>query len=113
MCVVVLPFSTSLMSEYLTASTGQHLAAVIYGGWFLLFALVVLVMQRHLLINRADLLREQPTPPLRRSIVRRSAVGVIPYLLATLGGLLSPYLTLAIGGAVAVFYALPIPDRRG
>ena len=31
MCIVVLPFSTSLMAAYLTAPAG-HLAAVIYGG---------------------------------------------------------------------------------
>lgn len=113
MCIVMLPFTTSLMAEYLTAPTGQHLAAVIYGGSFLVFALVFLAMQRHVLINRAHLLRD-PTPAvLRRSILRRTAVGVLPYLLATLGGLLSPYFTLAISAAVAVFYSLPAPDRSG
>jgi len=111
MCIVVLPFTTSLMAEYLTAPTGQHLAAEIYGGSLLVFALVFLAMQRHVLINRAQLLRD-PTPPvMRRSILRRTAVGVLPYLLATVGGLLSPYFTLTISAAVAVFYSLPAPDR--
>ena len=113
MCIVVLPFTTSLMAEYLTAPAGQHLAAVTYGGSFLVFALVFLAMQRHVLINRAHLLREPTPPALRRSILRRTAVGVLPYLVATLGGLLSPYFTLAVSAAVAVFYSLPAPDRRG
>jgi len=112
MTIVVLPFTTSLMSAYLTAPAGQHLAAVIYGGSFLVFRLVFLVMQRHLLIHRAHLMHEPPTPALRRAILRRTAIGVVPYLLATLGGLLSPYLTLAINGSVALFYSLPAPDDR-
>lgn len=112
MTIVVLPFTTSLMSAYLTASTGQHLAAAVYGGSFLLFRAVFLVMQRHLLINRAHLLREPPSPALRRTILRHTAVGVVAYLLAALGGLLSPYLTLVIVAAVALFYSLPAPDRR-
>ena len=112
MTIVVLPFTTSLMSAYLTAHAGQHLAAVIYGGSFLLFRLVLLVIQRHLLISRVHLMAEPPTPALRRAILRRAAVGVVPYVLATLGGLLSPYLTLAIVAAVALFYSLPAPDRR-
>jgi uncharacterized membrane protein len=112
MTIVVLPFTTSLMSAYLTAHAGQHLAAVIYGGSFLLFRLVFLVIQRHLLTNRTHLMHQPPSPALRRAILRRTAIGVVPYLLATLGGLLSPYLTLAIVAAVALFYAVPAPDRR-
>ena len=112
MTIVALPFTTSLMAEYLTARAGQHLAAVIYGGSFLVFGLVLLFMQRHLLTNRAHLLFERPTPELRRAILRRTAIGVVPYLLASLGGLFSPYLTLAILAAVALFYSLPAPDRR-
>lgn len=113
MTIVVLPFTTSLMSAYLTAPAGQHLAAAIYGGSFMLFRLVFLVTQRHLLINRAYLMHEPPTPALRRAILRHTAVGAVAYLLAALGSLLSPYLTLAIVAAVALFYSLPAPDRRG
>src|ERR1700716_3602291 len=41
----VLPFSTALMAEYLNASHGENLAAVIYGGSFLLMSLAVFAMQ--------------------------------------------------------------------
>jgi len=40
-------------------------------------------------------------------VLRRNARGLLPYALATVGAILSPYLTLIICGAVAVFYALP------
>lgn len=112
MTIVALPFTTSLMSAYLTAPAGQHLAAAVYGGSFLLFRVVFLVMQRHLLIHRAHLMQEPPSAALRRAILRHTGVGVVAYLLAALGGLLSPYLTLAIVAAVALFYSLPAPDRR-
>ena len=58
-------------------------------------------------------MHELPPPAVRRSILRRTAVGVVPYLLATLGGLLSPYLTLTICAVVAVFYSQPAPRRHG
>jgi uncharacterized membrane protein len=103
----VLPFSTALMADYLNADHGQNLAAVVYGGSFLVMSVVFLVMQRHLLIAKHHLLHDSLTPGVRRSLLRRNAAGVAPYTIATVGGLATPYLTLAICGALAVFYALP------
>lgn len=103
----VLPFSTALMARYLQAPHGQNLAAVIYGSSFLVMALVFFVMQRHLLIAKQQLLHDHLTPEIRRSVLRRNAMGLAPYAVAAAGGALTPYLTLAICAAVAVFYALP------
>ncbi len=107
MCIVVLPFTTSLLAQYLDASHGQHLAAFVYGSSFLLMSLVFFAMQRHLLNNRAHLLEENIDEHVRRSILRRNAIGLAPYTLATAAALLSPYVTLAICGLIAIFYALP------
>ena len=107
MCVVVLPFTTSLMAEYLTAALGQHVAALIYGGSFLLMALLFVIMQRHLMVNRRHLLDPRMTEPIRRWVLRRNAAGIVPYALATVGGILSQYFTLAVCGLIALFYALP------
>jgi uncharacterized membrane protein len=107
MTVALLPFTTALMAAYLKASDGGNLAAVIYGGSFLLMALAFFAMQRHLLRARVHLLHEHLTPELRHAVLRRNATGLLPYAFATIGGVLSPYLTLAVCGAVAVFYALP------
>ncbi len=105
--IVVLPFSTSLMAEYLQAAHGEQLAAVVYGGSFLLMSLLFVVLQRHLLVTKRHLLDERVTPEVRRSVLRRNAAGVAPYALATAGGVLTPYLTLAVCAALAVFFALP------
>jgi uncharacterized membrane protein len=103
----VLPFSTALMAEYLNASHGQNLAAVVYGGSFLLMSLAFFAMQRHLLITKQHLLRDHLTPEVRQAVLRRNAMGLLPYAVATVGGIVSPFLTLAICAGVAVFYALP------
>ena len=103
----VLPFSTALMAEYLDASHGQNLAAVIYGGSFLLMSLAFFAMQRHLLLSKQHLLKDHLTPEVRQAVLRRNAMGLLPYAVASVGGVLSPYLTLAICAGVAVFYALP------
>src|SRR4051795_7699837 len=75
----VLPFSTALMAEYLNESEGQNLAAVIYGGSFLLMSLAFFAMQRHLLVTKGHLLDERLRPDLRRAVLRRNAIGLLPY----------------------------------
>ena len=107
MSIVVLPFTTSLLADYLTAEHGQHLAAVIYGGSFLVMSLLFVLLQWYMLVKRQHLLQEHITLAVRRDILRRNAFGIVPYTLATLGGLLSPYLTLGICALLAVFFALP------
>jgi uncharacterized membrane protein len=103
----VLPFSTALMAEYLNAEHGQNLAAVVYGGSFLLMSVAFFAMQRHLLLTKQDRLQDRLTPELRQAVLRRNAIGLLPYTVATVGGILSPFLTLAVCAGVALFYALP------
>jgi hypothetical protein len=80
---------------------------VIYGGSLLLMGLAFFAMQQHLLRARIHLLAEHLTPEVRRSVLRRNAAGLVPYAVATVCGIFSPYLTLVLCGLVAVFYALP------
>ncbi|HUA06318.1 MAG TPA: TMEM175 family protein [Solirubrobacteraceae bacterium] len=108
MSIAVLPFATSLMAAYLRKSEGQHLAAAIYSGSFLLMALFFSILNRHLLLVKPDRLREEIPVERRRQILARSISGVIPYAIATALAAVSSYLTLAICGALAVFYAFPI-----
>jgi uncharacterized membrane protein len=107
MTIAVLPFSTALMAAYLKESDGQNLAAVIYGGSFVLMSVSFFAMQRHVLGAKAHLMHESVTPVVRRWVLRRNAIGLLPYALATLGGIVSPYLTLVVCALVAGFYALP------
>jgi uncharacterized membrane protein len=108
MSIALLPFATSLMAAYLRKSEGQHLAAAIYSGAFLVMALFFTALNRHLLLVKPHRLREQLPLKRRRQILARSVSGVIPYAIATALAVVSSYLTLAICGALAAFYALPI-----
>jgi uncharacterized membrane protein len=105
--ICLLPFSTALMARYLTQGRGQHLAAAIYGASFLLMSLAFFAIQRHVLQRRVHLLHDDMTPALRRLVLRRNAVGLLPYAIATAAGALSPYVTLVMTGAVAAYYAAP------
>jgi uncharacterized membrane protein len=108
MSIVLLPFATELMAAYLRASSGQSLAAGVYSGAFLLMSLTFAALNHHILLERAHMLRTDLSLEHRRRVLGRSIIGLVPYLVATALAVVSPYLTLAICGAVAVFYALPI-----
>lgn len=103
----VLPFSTALMAQYLRAAHGQHLAAAVWSGSFLVMSVAFFAMHRHLLVTKHYLLQAYLTPEVRRSVLRRNAAGLLPYAIAAVGAILSPYFTLAICALIAVFYALP------
>jgi uncharacterized membrane protein len=108
MSIAVLPFATDLMADYLRQSSGQHLAAAIYSGAFLVMASFFSVLNRHLLLVKPHRLRQEIPLQQRRQILARSVSGVIPYAIATALAIVSPYVTLGICAALAVFYAFPI-----
>ena len=105
--VVVIPFGTSLLADYLTAGQGDHLAAGVYAGILLAMAVAFSVLNGHILFRRPHMLRFQLSLEERRLIFLRSASGVIPYALATALAVVSPYATLGVTAALAAFYALP------
>lgn len=110
LCIVVLPFTTSLLATYLDAPRGGHLAALVYAGSFLVTSSVFVAMQCHLLLRRPHLLREPQTNSDRRAILMRAAIAPPAYLLAGAAGLVTPYLTLAVCVALGIFYLLA-PSR--
>jgi uncharacterized membrane protein len=107
MSICVLPFSTSLFATYLREARGEHLAAAVYGGALLVMGLLFVVLNRHILISKAHLLQPELTEKRRRELLTRNITGILPYFVATAVAFISPYLTLGITAAVAVFYALP------
>ncbi len=108
MWVALLPFATSLMTDYLRLGHGEHLALAIYAGTLLVMSISFVTLNWFILFRRPQLLRDQLDLAARRRIVSRGAVGLAPYALAAALAVLSPYLTLAICVAVAIFYSLPI-----
>ena len=111
--VSVLPFTTSLMATYLKESNGEDLAAAVYGGSFMVMGLVFGAANRHILFRRPGALKQPISPVAARRITRFSALGNVPYLLATVLAFVSPYITLGICAACAIYYSLPIASRAG
>jgi uncharacterized membrane protein len=109
--VGLLPFTTALMAAYLKESEGEALAAAIYAGSFLLMSVAFATTNRTILFRKHHLLSTSIDAATRRSIIGRGVAGLAPYLAATILAIVSPYLTLAICGAVAVFYASPFASR--
>jgi len=103
----VLPFTTALVAAYVKQGHGQHLAAAIYAGSYLLMSIAFAATNRHVLFAKTSLHRLPLDEQERRSILKRGVVGLAPYLIATGLAAVSAYATLAICAAVAVFYALP------
>jgi uncharacterized membrane protein len=108
MTVSVLPFTTALMAEYLKEGQGERLAAGLYAGSFLLMSLVFAGMNRHILFSRTEYLAVDVSAAARRRALNLGILGLAPYLVATLLALVTPYLTLGICAATAVYYALPL-----
>jgi uncharacterized membrane protein len=108
MTIGVLPFATDLMASYLKEGRGQHLAAAIYGGAYLLMSIAFASLNAHILLRKAHLHYEQLPVDQRRRILGRSLTGLLPYAIATGLAAVSPYATLAICAAIAVYYASPL-----
>lgn len=108
MTIAILPFATSLMATYLTQVQGEHLAAALYAGALLLMSLAFSVFNWQVLLRRPHLLHAHLEPTRRREILKRTVSGIVPYAVATAIAPFSPYATLVICAAVAVFYALPV-----
>ncbi len=108
----VLPWSTALMADYLTSGSGSKLAAFIYGASLVAMSLSFYALQRHILFGEHDLLKDDVGEEERAAINRRNRTGLLPYLIATPAALISPYITLVVSFALAVFYALPLGLTR-
>ncbi len=106
--IAELPFATNLMATYLKESNGENLAAAVYAGSFLMMSITFAALNRHILFLKSHLLVTPLPEDRRRKIFSRFIVGLVPYALATVLALVSPYITLIICAAIAAFYALPI-----
>jgi uncharacterized membrane protein len=108
MSIGILPFATELMARYLRESHGQTLAAAVYSGSLLVMSVFFGVLNRHIMLVKPSLLSEEVAPERRRQIFSRAVTGLLPYAIATALAPVSPYLTLGICAAVAVFYTRPV-----
>ena len=102
MLVTVVPFPTSLVSEYLTTPAAATACAV-YAGIFvvinLAYNLLWWIITHHRLLNPAI------SPVQVRVLTRNFLLGFPAYMLATLLAFLSPYVSIAICSGLWIFWA--------
>lgn len=103
MLTTVVPFSTSLVTEYLR-SPAAKLACAVYGGVFVVMSLAFSLLWYGVLADRKLLKPDASTEVVER-INRNYRLGTPAYALATAGAFVSPYLTIGICTALWVFWA--------
>jgi TMEM175 potassium channel family protein len=109
--VSILPWPTALLAEYTREGTAddQRLAVLIYGATSTAMAVSFNILWRYLL-RRTTLHKPGLDPGMLRVRNRRYNIGLAVYPAATLIGLASTPLFLALMLALAALYLLPTPD---
>jgi TMEM175 potassium channel family protein len=108
MLTTVVPFSTSLVSEYLRLPAAK-MACAVYGGVFVVMALSFSLLWYGVLSDRALLRPDAPKQVIER-INRSYRIGPV-YVVATAGAFVSPYVTIGICTALWVFWAFTARDE--
>lgn len=111
LCVAFIPFPTSVLADNLAhGGTDQRTAAVFYNGVFTLTAVCYNLLWQ--VAARGNRLIEKGSEEAAAVVTRRYRYGVPSYLAAALVALVSTPASLAIDGAVALFYLLPLGSRN-
>ena len=109
MCVAFIPFPTAVLSEHLsTSGTDQTTAAIFYSGTFTVTAVFYNLLWRVAATNNRLIVKGSEAAA--AEVTRRFRYGVPTYLAATLVAIVSVPVSLAIDGALALFYILPSKD---
>lgn len=109
--VTVVPFPTSLLSTYLVESHNrgdQVTAAVMYQGTYVALALAFNLVWLWAARGRR-LLDGRLHPQYAETVTRRFRWGPASYLLCVVIAFWSPYASLALNAALAVYWAWPNP----
>lgn len=113
MFVGILPWTTAVLAEYLREHEGEHLAAGIYSASFLAMSIAFYAMHRHLLLGKPHLVDASLDERTRQRIMHVNRLGLLPYAIAVAVAFVSAYASVAICGALAVYYALPATTADG
>ena len=105
MCVAFLPFPTRLVAENLRDRHELQPAALAYGATMTVMSICYLSLWLYAITDRR-LLREDSDPRTVSGITRSYLPGFPTYLTATLIALVSPFASVALFGAIALFYVI-------
>jgi uncharacterized membrane protein len=105
LCVGAIPFTTSLLAEYLTAGgASARTAAVIYSAVMVAMSIGFATLFGYV-ARRPDLLEPAVDPiALRASTLRFSVIGIALYLVTVLVALVSAPICLALHLLIALYY---------
>ena len=109
MLVTVVPFPTSLVSEYLTTPAAA-IACAVYAGLFVLINIAYNLLWWTASHNRT-LLNPDVSPTQVKIHARSIYVGFPIYLLATLLAFLNPYLTISICTVMWIYWIFTFAER--
>ncbi len=115
MAVVAIPFTTALISEYLTAGRANaRTAAVVYTAVMLAMSLGFTALYTHIVRHPALLAEGVDRESVRASIVRFSVVGILLYGATMIIALFSAPLCLLAHLLIALYYCFQQirPGRR-
>jgi uncharacterized membrane protein len=115
MSVVAIPFTTALLSEYLTASIGNaRTAALVYSAVMLAVSCGFAGLYTHVTRNQALLAEGVDPQTMRASFVRFSLVGIFLYIATLVVALFSAPLCLLAHLLIALYYCFEQirPPRR-
>jgi uncharacterized membrane protein len=101
--VSLIPFPTRLLAEYLTAGSDSHVAAAIYSATMLAMGTAYTALWLTL-TRDVNLLHEGINPRSSRGALRRFGVGNVFYLITIGLSFVSAPVTLAVHGALALYY---------
>ena len=105
MCVAFLPFPTRLVAEHLRDRHDLQPAALAYGATMTVMAVCYIALWIYAAGGRR-LLREDSDPRTVSGVTRSYLPGAPLYLAATLVALASPLASVALFGAIALFYVI-------
>jgi uncharacterized membrane protein len=102
MTVVVIPFPTTLVADYVTEEDAGHIAVAVYSGVLLAMAVSFLLLVGWII--RAGLARYRLTPQQMRLVLVRFSVGISIYTFAIGLSFLDARVALGFHVVVALFY---------
>jgi uncharacterized membrane protein len=105
LCLAFLPFPTRLVAENLRDRSELEPAALAYGATMVAMSICYLSLWLYAITGRR-LLREDSDPRTVSGITKSYLPGAPTYLTATLIALVSPLTSVALFGAIALFYVV-------
>jgi uncharacterized membrane protein len=109
--VVLVPFPTSLVAEYL-GHPGQTTAAVVYNGTFIAIAICFNVLWRSA-SSHGRLLHADHDPDAVAQITASYRLGPVSYIAAALLAFVNATASVVLNLALAVYFALPSKTAAG